>query len=105
MWQYFPDMGHTWGIADHDTQLNALGFIWKNWDGQRVAVGDYSRTLSTVVDKNSPWTAVAEGTPLPPHVTATVDHGTYERGEEKSGLFQRPERLGKSPRDSTTSQR
>ena len=30
-WQYFPGKGHTWGNNDYDTQLNALGFIWKTW--------------------------------------------------------------------------
>lgn len=82
MWQYFPGTGHTWGIGDYDTQLEALGFIWKDWASKPVAVGDYSRTLSAVVDKDSPWTAV-DGTPLPARVVASVDHGTYEaRGKE-----------------------
>lgn len=82
-WQYFPGKGHTWGIADYDTQLNALGFIWKGWDAQPVAVGEYSRTLSAVVDKKSPWKEVADKTPLPKPVTASADPGTYEaRGKE-----------------------
>jgi len=82
-WQYFPGKGHTWGNNDYDTQLNALGFIWKTWDRQPVAVLDYSKELSAVVDKGSPWQAVAENTPLPQRVTASVDGGTYEaRGGE-----------------------
>jgi len=82
-WQYFPGKGHTWGNNDYDTQLNALGFIWKTWDSQPVAVLDYSKELSAVVDKGSPWQAVAENTPLPQRVTASVDGRTYEaRGGE-----------------------
>ncbi len=82
-WQYYPGKGHTWGINDYDTQLNALGFIWKNWVTKPVAVLDYSPTLNAVIDKNSPWQTVADQTLLPPRVAASVDRGTHEaRGGE-----------------------
>jgi enterochelin esterase-like enzyme len=83
MWQYFPKTGHTWGIADYDTQLKALGFIWKDWDSKPLAVGDYSRTLGMVVEKDSPWTAVGDRATLPTRVAASVEQGTYAaRGGE-----------------------
>jgi enterochelin esterase-like enzyme len=82
MWDYFPGKGHTWGNNDYEVQLKALRFIWKDWNTRAVAVLDYSKEVTAVVDKGAPWQP-ADSSSMPPRVRASVEAGTYEaRGGE-----------------------